>query len=567
MASITGKPNLFFVTSPRTPMKMREEINLLLTAFAGRRWDKETQRAFASKLSQAEFFEGSLQANSDFGARDRINRGPKALGLVNLEPALAMTEAGQAFVHGKRPEEALLRQLLKFQLPSPYHIDREGEFGVKPYLELLRLVVDMEGLSKDEIALFFMEMIHYELYDQVKAKIEAFRTARRSMDRTKTSYKRLVEATAMEQMQHIYRTQIAGGTLRLREQKGTSVSLTKFLKQKWRNHLDYADAAIRYMRASQLVSLEPRTYKLVVSPDKQSDIQFVLEHCERMPKDFSSADEFKAYLFDQSQPRLYGDDRARLLEDIKVLQQAEASTIEPMVLTDSPIDELKDIRDALRTKKFQAHLHKQKEQLRTYQEYEDIEAVFRDIVAKNVIDQPLFLEWNVWRAMAMLNDGQIDGHFKMDDAGMPLHTASGNQPDILCQYEGFDLLVEVTMSSGARQYEMEGEPVARHCGNHQKKSGKPTFCLFIAPNLHEATVAHFYVLHRLKVDFYGGDVKIIPLRLMHFQKLLAKANAAKEKPRGTHLGAFMQYSSDWALQAENETKWYEGIVARIDRWV
>ena len=54
-------------------------------------------------------------------ARDRITRAPKALGFVNLESEIELTPAGYELVYGEMPSEALLRQLMKFQLPSPYH--------------------------------------------------------------------------------------------------------------------------------------------------------------------------------------------------------------------------------------------------------------------------------------------------------------------------------------------------------------------------------------------------------------------------------------------------------------
>lgn len=72
MANITNKRNIFFVTSPRTPFKMRDEIKLLIDNFQGKKWDKETQTAFAEKLSESDFFEGKIEKNLDFAATDRI---------------------------------------------------------------------------------------------------------------------------------------------------------------------------------------------------------------------------------------------------------------------------------------------------------------------------------------------------------------------------------------------------------------------------------------------------------------------------------------------------------------
>src|SRR4030042_7003738 len=175
MATITGKNTICFVTSPRTPFKMIDEIKLLAKKYEGKEWDRKTQTAFAKDLSRADFFEGRIVSNLDFAARDRINRAPKALGLVDLDPAVELTDAGKLFIESKRPHEIFTRQLLKFQLPSPYHIDKNNKFGVKPYLELLRLVFELGGLSKDEIAIFVMQLTSIAKYKTIKNEIIAFR--------------------------------------------------------------------------------------------------------------------------------------------------------------------------------------------------------------------------------------------------------------------------------------------------------------------------------------------------------------------------------------------------------
>ena len=128
MARLDNKA-LFFTTSPRTPAKMIPEIRLLHEQFNGQVWCGESgvQTQFAEALSKAEFFEGSTsKSESEFSARDRITRAPKALGFVDLSPVIALTEAGSAFIYGKRSQEVYLRQLLKFQLPSPYHKDKKS---------------------------------------------------------------------------------------------------------------------------------------------------------------------------------------------------------------------------------------------------------------------------------------------------------------------------------------------------------------------------------------------------------------------------------------------------------
>ena len=121
---------LFFTTSPRTPARMMPEIKLLHQLFAGRKWDLKTQKKFIERLANTDSFDGTgSPKNTAFSARDRINRAPKALGFVDLKPIIDLTDAGKAFIYGQHPQEIFLRQLLKFQMPSPYHVESQAVKG------------------------------------------------------------------------------------------------------------------------------------------------------------------------------------------------------------------------------------------------------------------------------------------------------------------------------------------------------------------------------------------------------------------------------------------------------
>lgn len=170
MARIDNKL-LFFTTSPRTPAKMIPEIKLLSEKFSGKPWNKLTQEEFIDELAQSDFFEGKgSPSDKAFSARDRINRAPKALGFIDLKPCVALTEAGNSFIYGKRPQEIFLRQLLKFQLPSPYHSENRnivGTFYIRPYLEILRLVRELEYITFDEFKIFAVQMTDYHKFETI----------------------------------------------------------------------------------------------------------------------------------------------------------------------------------------------------------------------------------------------------------------------------------------------------------------------------------------------------------------------------------------------------------------
>jgi len=99
---------------------MIPEIELLIRHFNGEVWNKDTQVKFMQVLREGSFFEGTGTNDPAFSARDRINRAPKALGFVNLKPVISLTPAGKELLNSKRKDEVFLRQMLKFQIPSPF---------------------------------------------------------------------------------------------------------------------------------------------------------------------------------------------------------------------------------------------------------------------------------------------------------------------------------------------------------------------------------------------------------------------------------------------------------------
>ena len=82
--------------------------------------------------------------------------------------------------------------------------------------------------------------------------------------------------------------------------------------------------------------------------------------------------------------------------------------------------------------------------LQTQKDYiSNIIDTYNEIIADEIYDAPLMLEYNTWRAMTMLDGGTIKPNLKFDDIGKPLSTAVGNKADIECYYDNFVVSVEV----------------------------------------------------------------------------------------------------------------------------
>jgi hypothetical protein len=557
MARIDSKV-LFITTSPRTPFRMIPEIDLLNTHFAGSKWNTETQMAFMQLLRDENFFNGEGANDPAFSARDRINRAPKALGFVTLSPVIELNAAGKELIQTKRKEEIFLRQLLKFQLPSPYHkpTDKAAVFWIKPYLEIFRLIRHFGSLKFDELMIFGLQLVDYKLFYNIIEKIEQFRIEKAQND---TNYKVFKGEYLKRELSQIYQTEIQGGETKTRESKNKSIE--NFLQTKASNMRDYADALFRYLRATGLVNISHVGKSISIVPDKIQEVDYFLQNTDREPCFSDNEQEYTAYLGNATVPQLFTDNKELLLNKI----QNEF----PQIKIDETfsLSELKDILFDEIAKRKDNIISEQVSAIKDYRLYDDINVTFNQITDKSLYDTPLMLEWNTWRAMTMLDGGQVTANLKYDDFGNPMSTAQGNMADIVCDYGDFGLTVEVTMQMGQRQYEMEGEPVTRHLAKLKKETGKPSYCLFIAPEINEACIAHFYALHKMNISYYGGQSTIVPLPLNIFQKMVEDSYKASYIPQPQQVKRFFERSNEIAAMSVDEKEWYKEITVQALNWL
>lgn len=560
MARLENK-SLFFTTSPRTPLKMIPEIRLLYENFFNKKWNKEVQITFIDDLITSGFFEGNGSSKyKDFSARDRINRAPKALGFIDLSPKIDLTPAGKEFIYGRRPQEIFLRQLLKFQLPSPFHKENsqiEGTFYIKPYLEILRLIRDLQYITFDELKVFALRLTDFRDYDLVKNNITKFRIKKKNY---RGNYKKFLNDIWTNIICETYKDNIYSGNTKIRETQDSSIK--KFIITKKSNDRDYADACFRYLRYTGLIAISNTNKSISIYKDKLRDVDYILSTINREPVFVDNEINYKEYLFDSTIPKLYVDNKLNIIDYI-----LRISNYTKRQLIDKDIEELKNIKDDIVKQRKDTVIKNQISEIKSYSLYSEIIDTYNEIIANNYYDNPLMLEYNTWRAMTMLNGGTIKGNFNFDDFGQPLSTAAGNMADIECHYEDFILTVEVTMQQGQRQYEMEGEPVARHFGNIKKKLDKDTYCLFIAPTINNASLAHFYALNKIGISYYGGKTKIIPMELDLFMLLVENAYNYKTQPKPNNIRDFL----DKALKQEelsiDENDWYNRIRMCTSEWL
>lgn len=559
MATIGNSPTLFFVTSPRTPWRFIPELGTLKRVSSGKPWNKETQTEFMEALVQEDFYVGTKSPNDPaFSARDRINRAPKAYGFVKLKPTVEITAAGDALIRARRKDEILLRQMLKFQLPSVYHVqveDAPTTFWVKPFLELLRLINHFGSLTFDEVKLFGMQLTDYRKFDLVCAKIERFRVDKAA---SKGKYKSFYADYCRKELLQLFAADIGEGRTQTRESSDTS--LKKFLDTKNSNLRDYTDACFRYLRATNYVLISQSGHSLSIAPEKQDAVDYLLETIDRDPCFVEDAVQYEQYLFNPELPALYTDNVVNLVNDIR--------KYDPNAQTDGlSVIELRELEYELIEASKQEMFEREIRAVKDYEQFDDIVDVFSKIGKRVYFDDPLQFEWNTWRAMTMLDGGNVRANLKFDDHARPLSTAAGNEADIVCDYGDFCVNVEVTLQSGQKQYDNEGEPVARHVGKQVAASGKPTYCLFIAPKINPATYAHFYLLYHENISLYGGYSNIIPLELGSFEKMVLDSKKASYVPEPRHIKAMFDAAKELRETAANEVEWFEQVNDMARNWL
>ena len=561
MANLSSR-TLFFVTSPRSPMKMRPEIKLLGDLYTGKRWNKATQLSYIKELSKLDAFKGEGSATDPaFSARDRINRAPKAFGFVDISPTIKLTDPGKALLDDDIAEEALLRQLLKFQLPSPFHKETKslkGLFSVKPFLEIFRLIDELGNVSFDELMIFGMQLTHYERFNDVVAEIKNFRIEKA---RYVGRYKEFRQRTIIQELSKIYVEEISSGKTHTRESRDTSKE--NFIRTKASNLRDYTDACFRYLRATGLVAISQRGHSLSIIPEKLDEVKFFLRTIDRRPQFENDERSYKKSLYDASLPTLYTDNRENLekvaIKHGVVKGVAEAQKSSTVLLK-------KRVKAAVEKRKNEL-IRQEVAELKTFAQYDSVMETYDDLIAKKLYDEPLMLEWNTWRAMTMLDGGDIKANLTFDDNGQPLSTAGGKLPDIVCDYGDFSLTVEVTMSSGHKQFEMEGESIFRHLGMLKSQTGKEAYCLFIAPKINSTFIPYVYSLYRTNIPMYGGQSIVIPIELDLFRKMIERSHTAGYVPSPDKIRLFCEFARKMAKEKTSDQEWYTAIKEKAADWL
>jgi hypothetical protein len=184
--------------------------------------------------------------------------------------------------------------------------------------------------------------------------------------------------------------------------------------------------------------------------------------------------------------------------------------------------------------------------------------------------EPEHLEWIVWRAFLAINSfkNEIKNSrgFKVDNNFLPTHHAAGGKEDLIFEFNDFVLLVEVTYTTGPRQFQSETEQVYRHTINLMKKfNNKEVYCLFLAPQINANLAKGFkeYFMDNKNHEFHGN---IVPMEINKFTKIFDKLFHKKKELTPTIIKEILNE----CLHKKEELKplyWMEQINKVIERRV
>ena len=160
--------------------------------------------------------------------------------------------------------------------------------------------------------IFGLQLVDYRQFDNIMAKINAFRTAKAQNE---GNYRQFRDEYFDAELREIYSIDIGSGNTRTRETNDASVN--NFLRIKSRNMRDYADACFRSLRATGLVNISHIGESISIVNEKIQEVDYFLQNVDRKPCFIDNEGQYVAYLGNPQIPILLTDNRELLEQKIR----------------------------------------------------------------------------------------------------------------------------------------------------------------------------------------------------------------------------------------------------------
>ncbi|MFQ3550226.1 MAG: AlwI family type II restriction endonuclease [Armatimonadota bacterium] len=470
----------------------------------------------------------------------------------------------------------LFNHFLKWQLPNPDSkaFSLNDGFSIKPFIGTLHLINEVNklwsdlgnkpvGINKDEFSLFVPTLIHYKNITKQAKELIQYRILLNSQKNNEEK----------REIREDYRKKFAQQFL----ENDSVDKINKLLK----NLDDYCDSTIRYFRLTRYIYIRGGGYYVDLEPRRTIEIQKLLETDNASPKSFKNSKDYLEYLSDINLPILPWETKQELINISELLLKdisnyityfnentLEIPTFEYKKIDTLQKNELNIYNDGLRQyrRKLADIINSYESQSTSkIQEYITLLKEIHNSKNKKSIE----LEKLSTLALVALNDAlEIKPNYPVGDDNEPTFTAPANKPDIECFYESFNSICEVTMLTSRDQWFNEGQPVMRHLRDFENSNKiKDTYCLFIAPKLHQDTIETFWFA--VKYGYKGARQRIIPLSITQFIRLLESLLEIRNKGiKFTHLELLQLYDDiiNKIDTFDNSDEWIRYIPKIISKW-
>ena len=370
-------------TTVRNPNRLRDGLKVLKENFEGKSWNLNQQGRFFDLLKEKGVYEIEEENYGRMTKARKQEHARKWISVLNQlgfsfayessEKPVIITKAGNALLkHPDLEEEVFLRQLLKYQKPSPLPKQSGEAFSrvdILPFVASLKIAYESGGLSKEEISIFLNTTIRMKDVDSTITQVENYRVQRSKID-GKVRRKEFYYYTQLNRLENIFAEEIAeryalikrlvsegkksnnfitstdgknllaeitkGGkgskTVKAKQaqlqiinatRKGKGAATIKkiflgyYLPLKISTLKDYADLTARYLRKSGLFSISRD--KLVIVSEKEDLIKSLLFQKWQLTDDKN----YLEYLWNDTRPVLPSDKEDYLKKHLVTLSRKE----------------------------------------------------------------------------------------------------------------------------------------------------------------------------------------------------------------------------------------------------
>lgn len=425
---------------------------------------------------------------------------------------IKITQLGNLFLsENYEISKVFLKSLLKLQFPNPWSEKFNEGFNLSPFISILHLLNRINYLTKDEFCLFIPTLINYQEINNQIVKIKEYRDSK--------DKKKYIESF----LKNFYQTD--------------NISL----EQK-NNLFDYGDNIMRYFRLTKYFKISKETFrkwKIELEPSRQEEIDQLLNLYDGSVTKYKNVEEYLNYLSDFSLPKLPWEtdlnkikeifiDLKKLLDkdyfslekDLRIKLKKETETLSGINIKNLSISKIEKLIEEIRLLRLKIKQLSEGELLR--KNLSELKIIISQLKEKSFLRsiEPVEFEYIIFKILKILDDELIiKPNCILDDEGVPIGFAPGNKADIEAFYKSFNTIIEVTLDVSRNQVYRESMPIMRHLRDFEiKNNEKKSYCIFIAPNIHEDTNNYFWF--SIKQGYDGKKQKIISLDLSNFINIL-----------------------------------------------